>query len=253
VSSGVAPRARIAAYKVCWEPRVGGGGCAGADSAAAIDQAVAAGVDVINFSIGGASTVFAGVEDIAFLYAAAAGASDARSPIAVRTVELDAPAEVAGSGDSGVESLAIGFGYAGDYEAGVHGLVTADETPGAVGNDPYSDINAALGSCDFSSFPYACTGLTWHVVGAESVVTRIALFDNHTDGADSNYTLFSWSPTTDEGDLTVTAPGPSVLLGEVGTVTVECDNLVSGKYMGAISHNKGSVLIGGTAVTIEVD
>lgn len=71
--SGMAPRARIAAYKVCWEPRVGLPGCAGADSAAAIDQAVADGVDVINFSIGGGSTVFAGADDIAFLFAADAG------------------------------------------------------------------------------------------------------------------------------------------------------------------------------------
>ncbi len=71
--SGVAPRARIAVYKVCWNPREGNSGCAGSDSAAAIDQAVADGVDVINFSIGGGSTVFAGPDDIAFLFAADAG------------------------------------------------------------------------------------------------------------------------------------------------------------------------------------
>ncbi len=63
--SGIAPRARIAAYKVCWI-----GGCASSDSMAAIDQAVADGVDVINFSIGGSGTVFAGADDIAFLFAA---------------------------------------------------------------------------------------------------------------------------------------------------------------------------------------
>ena len=66
--SGIAPRARISAYKVCWT-----GGCASSDSAAAIDQAVADGVDVINFSIGGSSNVFAGPDDIAFLFAADAG------------------------------------------------------------------------------------------------------------------------------------------------------------------------------------
>ena len=71
--SGMAPRARIAVYKVCWEPREGDGGCAGSDSAAAIDQAVADGVDVINFSIGGSSTSFSGPDDIAFLFAADAG------------------------------------------------------------------------------------------------------------------------------------------------------------------------------------
>jgi len=71
--SGMAPRARIAVYKVCWEPRVGDGGCASSDSAAAIDQAIADGVDVINFSIGGSSTSFSGPDDIAFLFAADAG------------------------------------------------------------------------------------------------------------------------------------------------------------------------------------
>ena len=71
--SGMAPRARIAVYKVCWDPREGDSGCAGSDSAAAIDQAVADGVDVINFSIGGSSTSFGGPDNVAFLFAAAAG------------------------------------------------------------------------------------------------------------------------------------------------------------------------------------
>ena len=75
--SGMAPRARIAAYKVCWNgsaPPAGfSSGCFSSDSMAAIDQAVADGVDVINFSIGGASTSFAGPDDIAFLFAADAG------------------------------------------------------------------------------------------------------------------------------------------------------------------------------------
>ena len=70
--SGIAPRARIAAYKVCWETGAEGS-CFSTDSVAAIDQAVADGVDVINFSISGSSTNFRDPVEIAFLYAADAG------------------------------------------------------------------------------------------------------------------------------------------------------------------------------------
>ena len=56
--SGIAPRARIAAYKVCWTgdrpPAATSveGSCMGSDTVAAIDAAVADGVDVINYSVG---------------------------------------------------------------------------------------------------------------------------------------------------------------------------------------------------------
>ncbi len=71
--SGIAPRARIAAYKVCWADQPNGGGCFGSDSVAAIDQAVADGVDVINFSISGTATNFRDPVEVAFLFAADAG------------------------------------------------------------------------------------------------------------------------------------------------------------------------------------
>ncbi len=70
--SGIAPRARIAAYKVCWQTPAGGS-CFTSDSVAAIDQAVADGVDVINFSISGSRTNFRDPVEIAFLFAADAG------------------------------------------------------------------------------------------------------------------------------------------------------------------------------------
>jgi subtilisin family serine protease len=71
--SGMAPRARIAVYKVCWG--IGGppAGCFNSDSVAAIDQAVADGVDVINFSISGSTTSFLDPVEVAFLFAADAG------------------------------------------------------------------------------------------------------------------------------------------------------------------------------------
>ncbi len=76
--SGIAPRARVAAYKACWSSSPTAGGCATSDLVAAIDQAVADGADVINYSIGSSSTAL-GADDIAFLFAADAGVMVATS------------------------------------------------------------------------------------------------------------------------------------------------------------------------------
>ena len=91
--SGMAPRARIAVYKVCWASATGG--CFSSDSVAAIDQAVADGVDVINFSISGSTTNFRDPVEIAFLFAADAGvfvaASAGNSGPATSTVAHPGP------------------------------------------------------------------------------------------------------------------------------------------------------------------
>jgi len=65
--SGIAPRAHIIAYK-----GLGNLGGFTSDLVAAIDQAVADGVDVINYSIGGGASLTGG-DDLAFLFAADAG------------------------------------------------------------------------------------------------------------------------------------------------------------------------------------
>ncbi|MCM0620257.1 S8 family serine peptidase [Nocardioides bruguierae] len=84
---GMAPAASIAAYKVCWEATTPGGadasGCYGDALLSAIDDAVRDGVDVINYSIGGAPTdtldpvevAFAGAADAGVFVAASAGNS----------------------------------------------------------------------------------------------------------------------------------------------------------------------------------
>eukprot|EP00977_Amphora_coffeiformis_P018886 scaffold6781_cov204-Amphora_coffeaeformis.AAC.1 len=56
--SGVAPRARLSIYKVCWA-----GSCGTSDTLAALEDALQDGVDVINYSIGGR---FPGAGDMAF-------------------------------------------------------------------------------------------------------------------------------------------------------------------------------------------
>jgi hypothetical protein len=93
--SGIAPRARIAAYKDCWSVPGTAGSCQGVDLLAAIDQAVADGVDVINYSISGTLTNFRDPVEIAFLNAAAANvfvaASAGNSGPAASTVAHPSP------------------------------------------------------------------------------------------------------------------------------------------------------------------
>src|SRR6185295_9342353 len=57
--SGMAPRARLAIYKVCWSYLNGpsyANSCWEGDSVAAIDQAIEDGVDLLSFSISGSQS-----------------------------------------------------------------------------------------------------------------------------------------------------------------------------------------------------
>jgi subtilisin family serine protease len=72
--SGMAPRARIAMYKALWSTQDASTASGNtSDLVAAIDQAVADGVDVINYSISGTLTNFLDAVEVAYLYAANAG------------------------------------------------------------------------------------------------------------------------------------------------------------------------------------
>lgn len=66
--SGVAPGARVIAYRVCLAL-----GCYSSDSVSAVQQAVIDGVDVINFSISGGADPYSDPIELAFLDAYAAG------------------------------------------------------------------------------------------------------------------------------------------------------------------------------------
>ncbi|HSJ21801.1 MAG TPA: S8 family peptidase [Nocardioidaceae bacterium] len=73
-AAGMAPGAHIAAYKACWTaPDPADDGCTTVDTVAAIDQAVADGVDVISYSVSGPSGVDSDSVETAFLNATAAG------------------------------------------------------------------------------------------------------------------------------------------------------------------------------------
>ena len=72
--NGMAPHARVAMYKALWSTQDGSTASGfSSDLVAAIDQAVADGVDVINYSISGTTTNFLDPAQVAFLFAADAG------------------------------------------------------------------------------------------------------------------------------------------------------------------------------------
>lgn len=141
--SGMAPRARIATYKVCWGKGTEGG-CATSDSVAAIDQAVADGVDVINYSISGSRTSFLDPVEVAFLFAADAGvfvaASAGNSGPTPSTVAHNSPwlTTVAASTHDRVYEATVTLGNGTTY--------TGASLTGAVGPAPLvyaGDVGAA--------------------------------------------------------------------------------------------------------------
>ena len=72
--SGIAPRAQIAVYKACWlQPGATRATCATSDLTRAIDDAVADGVDIINYSVGSLETDLTAPDDMALLHALDAG------------------------------------------------------------------------------------------------------------------------------------------------------------------------------------
>jgi subtilisin family serine protease len=71
---GMAPRARIAVYKACWlEPGQMRGSCSTSDLQRAIEDAVADGVDIINYSVGNTDVSISDPDDLALLAASNAG------------------------------------------------------------------------------------------------------------------------------------------------------------------------------------
>ncbi|MEV6970157.1 S8 family peptidase [Hamadaea sp. NPDC051192] len=128
--SGMAPAARIAAYKALWENAAHDGASGSTvDLVAAINQAVSDGVDVINYSISGSTTSVVNAVEVAFFNATAAGVFVATSAgndgPGVSTVAHNAPwtATVAASTHPRGNQKTIVLGNGAQY-TGV-GVVTA--------------------------------------------------------------------------------------------------------------------------------
>ena len=182
--SGMAPRARVAMYKALWST-VDASTASGftGDLVAAIDQAVADGVDVINYSISGTSSIFNAAEEISFLFAADAGvfvaASAGNSGPATSTVAHPSPwitTVAAGTHNRdgrGSVTLGNGVSYNGASVAtatGPHPLIdsTAAGLPGA---DP-----TALALC-FAAGDNVIGGVPTAVLDPAKVAGKIVVCD----------------------------------------------------------------------------
>ncbi|MFQ6173184.1 S8 family serine peptidase [Oryzobacter sp. R7] len=82
-----------------------------------------------------------------------------RSPIALRGIDLRAPAVVTGEGPSGSAVLDVEVGAAGRYEAVPHGLVGAVTTGGTVGQDPDQTFPSDDDGAGVTRVPVDLTGV----------------------------------------------------------------------------------------------
>lgn len=249
--SGIAPRAHISAYKVCWNgsnpPSGFSGGCASSDSAAAIDQAVADGVDVINFSIGGASTSFGGPDDIAFLFAADPGGVW----VATSNGNSGPGAETVGT-PAGVPWItAVGA----NQDDGVFGLVVGVNSPASIagdkealeGNGPVSltDSGVISGDVTLTNPANGCAALAAPISGIALTIRGACSFSDKYNNAAaagaSAIIVYNDGTTPDRIDpITMSAPGTTIpgvmvsfndgddMAGESGvTATLDPANLLS--------------------------
>ena len=111
-----------------------------------------------------------------------------RIPVTAAASSFAAPSSVSvnDAGAIGSTSYEVRFGYEGPFSATPNGLVPATRQDGLVTDDPESDFETALETCDFDTTPIECAGITWHTVSvpAGTIHTRISLFDDFTDGED---------------------------------------------------------------------
>jgi subtilisin family serine protease len=213
-----------------------------------------------------------------------------RSPIAVKPVQISAPAEVSGTGVAGTTNFDVKFGYTGAYTAAPHGLVPATATNGVVFQDIDQTPFTADDGTNVILLPFPVTGaalVRWSLVipgpddidlfllnsagdvvaqstnggTDEQIDLQLPPDDTYTmavhgftvgSAAGRPFSLQSWIvPLATGGSLTVDSAPPAAVQGETGTVTVSWAGLTTGiSYLGAVSHSDDVGIIGLTAVSI---
>ncbi len=194
--SGIAPRAQIIAYKVCGEL-----GCYSSDSAAAVEQSIIDGVDVLNFSISGGANPYNDAVSLAFLDAYANGifvaASAGNTGPGADTVNHREPwttSVAASTSDRGFQSTATLYGPNGDTLS----LVGASLTKGIATPAPVT-INTADPLCQS---PAAAGSFTGQIVVCErGVNARVEKSANVAAGGAVGMFLYNPTPQGTNTDL----------------------------------------------------
>ncbi len=194
--SGIAPRAQIIAYKVCGEL-----GCFSSDSAAAVEQSILDGVDVLNFSISGGTNPYNDAVSLAFLDAYANGifvaASAGNSGPGADTVAHREPwttSVAASTSDRGFQSTATLNGANGATLSLVGASLTKGiATPTAV------VINTADPLCQSPAAPGSFAGKI--VVCQRGVNARVEKSANVAAGGAAGMFLYNATPQGTNTDL----------------------------------------------------
>jgi subtilisin family serine protease len=213
---------------------------------------------------------------------------EARMPLAVRPVEVAAPAEVTGDGASGDVDIDVTSGFTGTLGSSVHGLVGATPSAESVTIGPFDDTNP-VADADTDRFEVDAAGAeairfdvdgaatadldlwVYHVVdGEEELIDLSADGDadetvtlrNPEDGTyvayvngfagDGNYAWTQWVVGgADAGNLTVTPPSQPVTVGEQVTFNAAWSGLDTTKrWFGVLGWTKGGDEVGSTLVSI---
>ena len=191
-----------------------------------------------------------------------------RSPIAVKGVDIAAPATLTGAtGASGSASVDVQFGLAGAYTATPHGLVPATDTNGTIDQDPDQAYPSADDGSGVDLIPFTLSGVAlakWSLVlpGADDLDLYLLGPDGSIIAASTNggtneqitltnpadgtytmvvhgwavgspatsYTLQSWLvPSTTGGSLQVTSGSPvTAVVGGSTTVGLAWSGLTAG-------------------------
>ncbi|CAL0330089.1 unnamed protein product [Lupinus luteus] len=156
-ASGGAPKARVAAYKVCWGPR---GACTDIDVLAGFEAAISDGVDVISMSLGGdGSEFFKNAVSIGSFHAIANGkivVSSAGNSGPAPTSVLNLEPWVITVAASSIDRDFANYIKLGDNKVLRGSSLSEFGTPS---DKLYPLINAVDAKADNVSVPYACSRL----------------------------------------------------------------------------------------------